>query len=795
MRIRFVGFLASLVILTAICTAPLRAADGLPVARIGIVTDGPWARYPEGVDLFKREILELTDGEFNVEFPADQTLDGNWTVSGVNRAIDRLLASRNIDVIIALGHVASNEICKRRKLAKPVIAPFVIDAKLQNLPLKAGASGIHNLSYINRFKSVGRDIQTFREISSFNSLAFLVEGHILQSIPELRKKARQIANEYTIDVHVVSVETSATKALENLPPSTDAVIVGTMFRLTSHEFQELIAGLVKRRLPSFSFWGRDEVEQGILASTTPSSSLQRLARGVAINVSDILRGEKAGTLSVALTMGEGLSLNMATARAIDVYPSLGILTDADLLNEERQDIERVLTLEKAVQEALTANLDLAAADRRVAAGAEQVLEARSGLLPQIEVNTQALMIDDDRARASAGVNPERRWTGSASATQLLYSEKAWSDYGVQKHSQDARIQGREAKRLDIIQAAATTYLEVLRAKTLERIQKDNLKLTRANLERARARESAGIAGPDEVYRWESEIANSRQAVLQAESRTLNAMNALNRILHRPLQEPFVAKGAKLDDPLLVVSSKLFYSLVNRPKNFQTFRAFMVQEGMEIAPELRQIDAQMAALGRNLIAAKRAYWLPTFSLEGGVTELFDDGGDGTRDTSSVLNDTDWSAGVKATFPLFSGGEKGATHRRRLEEVARLRIERSATAERIEQGILNAVNLIRASYPGIRLFDDAAEAANKNLKLVTDSYGRGTKSIIDLLDAQNLTLVADQQAANAVYVFLIDLMNLERAVGRFELFSGAEQRQDWLEKMDAFFKKDGVDLGIQ
>jgi len=787
MKTRLIGLTMGLVLIVVTGTPFLHAAAGPPVVRVGIVIDGPWTRYPGTINLFKQEILDIAAGEFDVRFPVDKTIGGNWTVAGINKAIDSLMDSPGVDLVITLGQVSSNEVCRRRNLKKPVIAPFIIDAEVQQLHLKAGASGIDNLSYINSFKSVDRDIQTFKDIAPFNNLTILVDGFILRAIPELKKRAREFANEHTIDVNVVGVETSAAEALANLPPSTQAVLVTSLLRVSPDDFQKLVAGLIKRGLPSFSYWGQDEVELGILVGKAPKSTLKQLARRVAVNVHDILSGENAGTLSVAFTIAEQLTINMATARAIDIYPSLNTLTEADLLNEERLDIQRELTLEKAVQEAVAANLDLSAAERNVAAGKQQVLQARSQLLTQVDIGTQALLIDDDRARASRGVNPERTWTGSATATQLLYSDKVWSNYTVEKYLQNSRLEGRDALKLDTIQAAATAYLNVLRAKAIERIQKDNLKLTRANLQRARVRVSIGIAGPDEVYRWESEIAGSRQAVLAAESGSLDTVNALNRLLNRPQQELFIAKDAELSDPLLVVSDKLFFNLVNRPKNFFVFRDFLIQEGLEIAPELRQFDADIAAAERVLTSEKRDYWLPTFSLQGNVTELFADGGTGTRNQAATdLNDTEWSAGVFATLPLYEGGAKRAKSRKTREDLARLKIQRDAAAQRIEQKIHIAVNLTRASYPGIRLSKDAADAAQRNLKLITDSYMRGIKSIIDLLDAQNLVLVADQRAANSVYDFLVDLMSLQRAVGQFDLFLGPEERKAWNQKLEDFLK---------
>lgn len=65
----------------------------------------------------------------------------------------------------------------------------------------------------------------------------------------------------------------------------------------------------------------------------------------------------------------------------------------------------------------------------------------------------------------------------------------------------------------------------------------------------------------------------------------------------------------------------------------------------------------------------------------------------------------------------------------------------------------------------------------------------------IEAHNLALVSDQQAANAVYDFLIDLMRVQRAVGKFDLFLSAEDRQAWIHKMEDYFKKEGVDPGTR
>ena len=57
---------------------------------------------------------------------------------------------------------------------------------------------------------------------------------------------------------------------------------------------------------------------------------------------------------------------------------------------------------------------------------------------------------------------------------------------------------------------------------------------------------------------------------------------------------------------------------------------------------------------------------------------------------------------------------------------------------------------------------------------------------LLDAQNASLVADESAANALYDFVIDLMNVQRAVGRFEVFASEASRDQWFRDLETYFE---------
>ena len=461
--------------------------------------------------------------------------------------------------------------------------------------------------------------------------------------------------------------------LEALPTETDAVYVTPLPQLPTGAFDRLVRALIDRGLPAFSYWGRSEVDRGLLASLYLDSDANRLGRRTALHVQRILAGEDAGSLPVDFRRNRRLTLNMATARAISVYPDWRVLTEAELLHNEPQNVARRLSLAAAAREAVAVNLDLAAAGRSVAAGRQAVRAARAALRPQVTASGRVETIDRDRAESSFGLQPVWTSAGSVGVSQLLYSDGARARAAIESHVQTSREQAREELRLDIAHGAAVGYLDVLRAKTFERIQRENLTLTRSNLEIAQSRRRIGVARASEVIRWENQIAINRRTVIEAGAARSVAEIALNRLLHRPLEEPFATAEVDLNDPALLGNAATVDDYVNTPFAFAIFRDFMTAEALAQAPELRQLDAAIAAQERTVLAARRALWAPTVVAGGDLSAVQTAGTVEAADVPFEFarpNLLNWSARVSASLPLFTGGARRAERTRAEEETRRV-----------------------------------------------------------------------------------------------------------------------------
>ncbi len=768
----------------ALIVCPGKATPQEPdTVTIGFLMDGPDQRQTYLVELLRSEIRDLLAAEFDLDMPAEASIQADYTIGGIEEGLERLLADPEVDVIVTFGAISSHVAARRPQLEKPVVAAVILSPELQGIEVaEGGGSGKRNLSYIALAEDY--EIETFREIVPFTRIALLVNGPLAETVPELARNLQAMGQASGLEPVLVPVYLDVESVISALDAAdVQAVYVLPQFQLSEGDWRRLVQALIDRRLPSFSWFGRPEVVDGILAGQRPERFPQRVARRVALNIQAILLGEDASSLPVAFAPQSRLVINMATARAIDVYPPWKVVTEAELISGERRLVEREWTLESAVREAVNVNLDLAVADRAVAAGAEDIGIARANLLPQIDLGLDWSVIDQSQAESGVSFRPERLLTGQATLTQLIYADPAWANHTIQKSVQESRVQDRETLWLDIAFDAAVAYLDILKAKTIERIERENLRITRENLEFADVRRSVGTGSPGEVFRWESQIANNRQAVINANAiRNLTEIE-LNRILNRPLEERFATGETELTDPLLLTSQARLAPYTANQWSFRVFRAFMAQEALDASPELKALSALAAAQRRALKAADRAFYIPTLALQASVNDVFSSGGSGT--VFPGFEDLRWTVGFSLNYPLLTGGARFSVKGQASEELAQIENERRATAQRVEGRVRAAMHTMGAALANIDLSRDAADAARNNFELVQDSYSRGLDSIITLLDAQNNALVAELRASNAIYDFLIELMKVERAANRFDFFASSESRDAFFDRLDQFY----------
>ena len=523
---------------------------------VGVVIDGPQARPYLPMEFIEREARDLLGSEFDIEFPADKRIDGGWTLDGVRAAIQQQLADPEVDIVLTLGVLASNAAASTDGLSKPVVA----DADLQQFPLRNGVSGKPNFVYVSSFHSIDDQIATFIEAVGFKRLAVLADRLTLESIPALQTKAQQLRDRFVIRLDVIAVTDSVQQAISALPTDTDAVYVSPLLRFDREQMRLLAEGLIERRLPSFSLLGGAELDAGLLmTSSGRPGDTTKLARRLALDIQRILLGENAADIEVSFRESKRLAINMKTAKAIDFSPRYAILADAIRLYDDEVDGGEKMSLIEAMRQALIANLSLRSAALGPEIAQDETRVARSRLLPQIGVSVGHMRIDADRGNPL--FQSERSSDAELQASQVLYSEDARAAYDIARALERSSDEIYRAAVLDILRSSSSSYLQVLRAKAFEAVQRSNLEVTRANLELAQLRESIGFSGRADVLRWESQIAIDRQNLIAAEADRRKAMTELNRVLNRSLTSTIATPENAVASSLRVFDDTRFQAFI------------------------------------------------------------------------------------------------------------------------------------------------------------------------------------------------------------------------------------------
>lgn len=794
-----------LALLALVLSGPGAAAQSSRSLRIAIVTDGPWERNESIRDLLQKGIREVVGKDAPVSFPRDKFYVGDWTLRGARAINDRVLADPDVDMVLGMGLIASHDLATRGPLPKPVIAPVIIDVDRQHVPLKNGTSGVKNLNYLVYPTTFVRDLQIFRDIVPIRKLVNISSKPYDDVLPAPAVGLVELGRRMGLEVTECFISNSADEVLARIPADADAVFLEPTLHLPQAEFQKLVRGFIARRLPSFSFFGEEEVRRGIMASANPDI-MPRLIRRIAMNVQRILSGEEPGALPVAFTPGKRLTINMSTAYAVGVSPKWSTLLEAELVQIDTTVPGGIsLTLADAIRRSSEQNLDVQAKNRQVSAESNNIGIARSSLLPSIDVGSTGLQIDPERAQA--GAQPERSGSLDFSASQVILSEPAMANLSIQSSIQNSREQELAITRLNTIVDGSSAYLNYLRARKIFYLLLDNLKLTRTNLELARVRQTTGAAGPEETLRWEVEIANLRKTAMDVQSQMNQALYALKQVLNIPLLYVVNVAEVSLDDPAMFVSSRQLLGYLDDPLSFELLSDFLASEGVRLSPEMRQIDELIAAQDRALTSARLSYILPTIAAFGNYSNRFyksaivspfqippvssapPPGTPGEAFIYQILSsfspklpgDRNWSFGIQLSLNLFNGYGTKAAEDRTSMILEQYRLQRASAETRVALRIRVEMEKAKASYFSIQQARLEKEAARKTLDIVTDSYSRGAVSILSLLDAQNSALRADQVSANALYDFFTDYISLERAIGEIDILMTPEQRQDLLDRL--------------
>jgi outer membrane protein TolC len=585
----------------------------------------------------------------------------------------------------------------------------------------------------------------------------VLSREVFEAVAELKTRLEAYGSEIGVKIVPVPVSTDWKPALDQIGPDAEMVYIASTPRLPRSQRAAFVEALNDRKIPTFSGVGPQDLEIGMLATNRPDMR-QTLVRRVALNIFQLLTGYATDDLPVLLISDSQFTINGRTAANIQFGLSFEAMVLGTVLHAEalEQDADS-LNMRDVLVIAERGNVGLSISNQEVNTALRGKQVVRSPLFPQLDATASYQNFDNNLV---GDLIPERWVRGGLNLSQMIFDDKLISDFRSAGRGYDAATYQNESDRLDVYLSAELVYLGYVQMRLMYGIALNNLRLTEGNLEIAKMRVEVGHSGRDEVFRWTAELNQQRTLVMDIESEMETIRIELNRILGVELGKRWRPEPLDETTDWFISTQEKFGLALESQSNFDRFTDAAVDVAMENSPERKFIQMNLEAEGIQLGQRKRSFIVPKIFLD----LNYNYNGWQSPDVPQ-LGDHFYEFRVTAALPLFEGTRR--IYDMNLSKSLIVELERRLLLadQFVEQRTRNSLRQLQASLPNIEFSRIAAENARKNFDVVRDKYANGIVTITDLLSAQTASFAADQDALVALYTYLQDSADFQRALSFF------------------------------
>ena len=407
----------------------------------------------------------------------------------------------------------------------------------------------------------------------------------------------------------------------------------------------------------------------------------------------------------------------------------------------------VLDLKQVYQAALEQDSSIRASRAAADAGRERLPQAKAALLPQISasagrsnnnLDTTAPNIlgnlsttndqyfsDNKSVQLRQPIVNMQRWLQFEQAKSLVAEAEATLDRDLQ----------------NLVVRVAGAYFENLMANEQLELVLAQKRTYTSLVDAAQKGLAAGSGTRTDIDDAQSRLDMSLAQELEARQNQDLTRRQLQLLVNQPV--PAVAKlnvsSLKLEGP--------------QPASLDAWTSKAEQN----SPEIKALQARLEAARRE-VSKSQAGHLPTLDV---VAQWSNSGSENiTRINSRYENKT---LGVQLNIPIFSGGYVNSTIRQAVAE--QTRAEESLEALRRDLGVRvhKEFRGVSEGVMRVRALEQAVRSAEQMMKSTQMSLKAGSRTQLDVLNAQQQMTLAQRDLAQARYVFLLSKLRLASLAG--------------------------------
>lgn len=451
---------------------------------------------------------------------------------------------------------------------------------------------------------------------------------------------------------------------------------------------------------------------------------------------------------------------MVNRMVILTLAMVGLLLDTqaqDSTQVQQPEEKTIFTLDDCIRIAMENNIQLKRAENNALIAKSNQVQAIMNFLPSVSASADYNYFDGTNFDNSSGqfyTGSFKRSTPSLNAGIQLFN--AMSNVYYQKstaQSLDASTFRIDEQKQDVKSSVLGSYLAVVLDKENIKISGDRVQLLEQQLDREKKRQEVGVGNLEQVYNFQSQLANENL-------RKVNLENILKTDLLRLLQLLQVDVASNMDIASYDIGEdEHLMELEKYPE--------ILDASIAYSPGLKRASASALASNYNF-KSTQAQLYPTINAYGSYGTQYSSNNVNSEGEIPIFdqykNLTTSMVGVSISVPIFNNFRN-----RNNTQVARLNMENSNLD--LKQAELDMTNTIQRVYLDLISAQETYEAAEENLVALNQSfefvktrYEHGNTDFYTYLESLNNKNRAEIELVNAKYsiVFRKKILDVYRGI---------------------------------
>jgi outer membrane protein TolC len=407
-----------------------------------------------------------------------------------------------------------------------------------------------------------------------------------------------------------------------------------------------------------------------------------------------------------------------------------------------------LTLDKAIELALSDNPTMKVAEQEITLKEVAKKEAWQSLLPSVSIDgtisydIKVAEIKTSMGSFKMGMDDSNTWNGGLNVSLPLYAPAIYRSIKMGKKDIELAVEKSRGSRMDLVNQVKKAYYQLMLAQDSYDVLMESYKLTERNYNVVKAKYEQGKVSEYDKISAEVQKNNAWPSVVSGQ----NAVELARLQLK-------VLMGITAD-VTLVVNDNL--------ANYETEMANVADKEIDLSnnSSLRQIDMQTNMIGRQRKILKSAF-IPTVALVG------------SYQLQSISN-TNWniakynwsnaaSLALSVSIPIYKA--KNFTSLKSNEiQLFQLAETRNNTESMLKMQAQSFIDNMTTSSEQLSSNKEAVRLAEKGLEISQKRYDVGNGTILELTNSQVQLTNTRLSYNNTIYDYLVAKSELNKVLGK-------------------------------